>query len=295
MFKKLLMFFSLTSAFICLSFCDSKEVLKAKFKEKMCTEIKRICQEYQEKGEYPSFSCQLAIAFFENIEKKYEETKKDPNSDEYFLYYCMKGVLSAPNFEDYVRSSYLKAIELRDSTFQLITKLTEKYKGSELAIKVKEEISEISSKTEETDWVDALLLSYGKCSLFDILEKELIEEIFIENSHKFEMIDDFFLEEGEGDFYTQNAYEKIFVESFYTSLFNLFNQSNNNKLAHIFGKYSTIKNFDDFIAIHFKLKSIDHLLYKIFPCTEFESKLHSIYSDYLDKLTEQLSAFNLFE
>jgi hypothetical protein len=277
MFRNFLYTLTALMALFQRGYCNSIESLQMTFREKMCRAIVSACRKEEAEADCLKFSSKKAIVFFQNLEKNYQE-KIDSFSEEYIAFYGIKGGFFAPNFDDTQKTIILKFFHLRDDYFQSILKLCDSYKEVENSKKIREKINEISSKVTTSDWEDILFIIYGKIERGDIPERELIQNLFIEKEVKSIMI-----ENQEKDEDILECYQKIYDESFYLALFDLFSRSNSSYLNNFYLKYHPIKSVNDFFAEYFTFFSTEDEYSSDQP---FDVEVFKISEEYLQNLSK---------
>jgi hypothetical protein len=255
---------------------NSTAELQADFREKLAELILLNCKEKEAKGEYLDFSCENALSFFQDLEKNYLK-KMNLLSKEYLHFYGLKGLMTAPQFLESEKKDLLTLIHLIEDCLQSILKLCDHYQNEELSIKVKEQINKFFSTIDEANLVELfLLLEFGKTERENILEKELIQDLFIEKTVKLEMVED-----EEGDQTILECYKKIYEKSFDVALLDLFSKSTNGNLKDAFYWYHTIKSMD---AKNFFLS----LMRDYSASDSFKIEFFNIIKDHLEEVLECL-------
>ena len=230
---------------------------------------------------------ELAETFFQKLDDAYNK-KMEMLDPEYLMFYGCKGMFSAPNFENCVKYNYGKVIQIRDEYFTSMIELCNDYPDDEFSKEVKKQIIEISSRTIEDEWADTLFLLYGVSSQIDEVERELIQEIFIENIIKYFMIFDLAWEEDSYSYYFSDCYEEIFIESFYKSVMELCNASKNPFLNKIYEKYHGIERVY-FNGASLYVPALENMNYNYFDdYSEFKYKIYDLYDDYDDERFDML-------
>ena len=285
---RILLVFAAILSFFSVGYAEDKEtsfeVKMEQYREQLKATIIEKCDNFKESEKYQEFQnidfdSEEAKLFFDNLFKEYLEGM-DSMSEAYLMYYAIKGVLSAPKFDDMMKEKYQTCLELREKLLSDVIELCDNYPEENLARDVKKNILE--SKTELIDIDDMLLLCIGKSSKVEGVEKEAIQEFIIENIIKqFMMCMSFDFDD------VEECYENIFESCFYSVFLNICRESNNNYLNTMSEKYKNLDGYNLYEYRNLNIPFLDKFNKEyIFNNSSFICELFFLYDDYLDSIND---------